>query len=1398
LAGASRFRENDGVVAEEWTADQAPRPRAFISYAHESREHEEAVRHLWVLLRTLGIDARLDAPAAERRQDWTAWMLREVREADFVLVVASPEYRRRADGEAEPDQGRGVQFEAALIREAVYANREAALNRFLPVLLPGASADDIPFFLGPTTSTSYSVTEFSLAGAERLVRVLTNQPWERDTPLGPLVNLAPRGADTDAPLLALPGLNHEVVLEVAVADGRVRCRTLLAGTPLGDRAAPLPFGLDDVWPALRLPPDEADRRLADAGHRLCAALLDEATAARLAELADRSPWGTSIELVIDADETAMGLPYELVRMADGRLLATLPGVRIRRRSRRAPGGTCPPAAGPLKVLVAVAAPEESRTVNPPLDVEAEMQAILDAVVGVEGSGRAQVTFLEVASLQQIAEALGGDDRYHVLHLSAHGSARAVELEDEDGNPVEVAAAELLRRLRAGGRAVPLIVLSSCAGAAAGSDALAAALVAGGADRVLAMQAAITDRYATALARELYERLADREAPLPVAAALAAARSGLEEQRLARRRAGPDAAPPEYAVATLICAGDDPPLLDSSAVAAELRHPTIVPSGATVRDLRVGDLIGRRRELRTALKALRGGPAAREEWGALSGVVVLGIGGIGKTALAGRTVTRLREEGWLAVVQEGVWSPQALVAGTLEALAESPYAPLREQLADPAVDDRDKLALILQLLQRTPLLLVFDDFEQNLHPDGTFRDPGLAELFDTLCEVAGRGVGRVLVTSRYRPPQTDAFLLAVRLPPLTPAELRRLVLRLPSLRGLDGADRRLLTDTIGGHPRLMEFVDALLRGGRGNLTEVTAKLRRLAADHGVAMRRDRTLAEVLPDAVVLGSRDILLTELTATLDDEDRELLLQAAVSVLPLGVEDLAVARWGESATPEQRACARSGAERLVDLTLMSVAADEHLVVVHPWVAAALAELQGDRLAARHERALTMRVAKIAQGRGDFADVLEICRHYAAVEDYEELALFALDVVEHRFGDRHELGVAAFLGEVVPLVPSETAGYLQLVDREQAALLRTGRPTAALERGRSLLRAAEARFARAAGDIDAAVDLTTALGRVGELLRALGEFDDAREVLERALQIRESLLADDPDDQELQVAVAAGSTGLGRLFEAAYEFDLAEPHYERSLEISERLLERNPDDRALQRRASLSYSDLGDLARATHRTEAARRFYEQALAIDKRIAEQHPDDMQALRDLSITYSTMAALLSDVGDLEEAEALQRQTLSIREHTAAIDPGNADAKRDLSIVYGNLGRLLMKRDEREQADDFFRRALTIREGLAETDPGNAQARRDLSISYADVGDVCAAAGDPEQALHFYSRALPLRQGLAEAAPGNRRALNDLGDVLVRLARLHEHLGAEDVAGRYYEQADAIRRAIAAPAD
>jgi hypothetical protein len=102
------------------------------------------------------------------------------------------------------------------------------------------------------------------------------------------------------------------------------------------------------------------------------------------------------------------------------------------------------------------------------------------------------------------------------------------------------------------------------------------------------------------------------------------------------------------------------------------------------------------------------------------VQLVGVGGIGKTAIAGRLIARLRAEGWRIAVHEGRWNPTALFATVAAAIGDCPeQSALTSDMADPA-----KFATVGRLLASQRLVVV-DDFEQNLLPGGdAFADPSL--------------------------------------------------------------------------------------------------------------------------------------------------------------------------------------------------------------------------------------------------------------------------------------------------------------------------------------------------------------------------------------------------------------------------------------------------------------------------------------------------------------------------------------------------------------------------------------------------------------------------------------------------------------------------------------------------
>ncbi|WP_103347676.1 SEFIR domain-containing protein [Amycolatopsis sp. CA-128772] len=149
-------------------------PRVFITYSHDDEQHRTLVRDFATFLRTrAALDVRLDQWADDGRRDWSLWAIEQLAEADFVLVIASPDYKRRAEGTEEPHLGLGAQFEAAMIRDNLTRDLPRATRRILPVVLPGRRVEEIPSFLNAHSTTHYEITEFTLAGVEELLVAIT-------------------------------------------------------------------------------------------------------------------------------------------------------------------------------------------------------------------------------------------------------------------------------------------------------------------------------------------------------------------------------------------------------------------------------------------------------------------------------------------------------------------------------------------------------------------------------------------------------------------------------------------------------------------------------------------------------------------------------------------------------------------------------------------------------------------------------------------------------------------------------------------------------------------------------------------------------------------------------------------------------------------------------------------------------------------------------------------------------------------------------------------------------------------------------------------------------------------------------------------------------------------------
>nr|VFK36388.1 MAG: SEFIR domain-containing protein [Candidatus Kentron sp. SD]VFK38614.1 MAG: SEFIR domain-containing protein [Candidatus Kentron sp. SD] len=167
---ASPVADEGDAIGNTATSSRSGNPVVFISYSHDSKKHKNRVKGLAQSLSRDGCECRLDL-YKDTDEDWPSWMTRQLREADFILCVVTPTYKKRFNDEELPGVGKGVGWEAGLIRRLLYS-KKLRNNRIFPVLFEDSLAEHIPIELD-------GYEEFVLqdpSGYEDLLRKLTNQP----------------------------------------------------------------------------------------------------------------------------------------------------------------------------------------------------------------------------------------------------------------------------------------------------------------------------------------------------------------------------------------------------------------------------------------------------------------------------------------------------------------------------------------------------------------------------------------------------------------------------------------------------------------------------------------------------------------------------------------------------------------------------------------------------------------------------------------------------------------------------------------------------------------------------------------------------------------------------------------------------------------------------------------------------------------------------------------------------------------------------------------------------------------------------------------------------------------------------------------------------------------------
>ncbi|MFJ9352021.1 tetratricopeptide repeat protein [Streptomyces sp. NPDC101237] len=1036
-----------------------------------------------------------------------------------------------------------------------------------------------------------------------------------------------------------------------------------------------------------------------------------------------------------------GIPWEtLLLPGTPAPLALSPRVRL----YRSPTADPRPARGPagsngLRILAAFADPLDDPD-GPALDLEADARRIVGAF---EAGIRQRLVDVETVdgpgTLAEIRRALRRRP-CDILHLSCHARADALLLEDDRGRVHAVTAQDLADAFPAVG-APRLVVLAGCStGAGRSQDGaapaaaeerlagLAAGLVAAGAGSVLAMTAAVSDRYAADFCAEVYSVLGRSRVRdgLPDVAvildAVAAARHRLESRRREDRE-GADLC--EWPTPALFLDAQplpaDPPPGPSPDTVARSGPPV---SSAPPREVQP---VARRQVLRHLLRGWEDDRA---------GLVVHGLAGVGKSTLVTQFLQRLAVPVENVVRIRGAADAAALTAARRRVAAVRPGAP--------------------------PVIVVVDDVESEPVPGGHHArctDPVLARQLTDWSGQPDRC--RLIVTSRHRlhlPAPGGGPTPTFHLGPLSPAESRLLIGRLPGLSRFPGDAVRRILAGIGGHPAGLGHLDALVRGAEPVLPGLAAPLAdRLAAEGrslaaarsgglGAAIRSTRRLL-----AHLCGT-DRLLGQLTPA----QHTALVSLSVHRRAVHPDDLApFPEAGTAPVRETIAVLESGG--LLSSTTGEGTGPSYFVC--PWLAELLTGAASpELLSACHERAARQWL-DVRRREGDtariVADLTEARYHFREAGLTDEAFATTVALVDRLRPVAAHAEVERLARESLTWTPLTDHAAAVLYDALACAAQDTGRLTEARAHRERVLDL----FTRA-GAVESAA---TADLELGTLQEAMGEYAEAKERYERALvtfsgiddvaemkrarhylgsvaislgdtvEAREhyeavlALETSRPDDESV-AGTAAALHQLGVLEHSHGRLDVADGHYRRALTTHEQLGDRT---------AMVSgYLQLALLMREQDRVLEATALCRRGMGI--------ADELGDVTASAAGEHLLGMIADDAGEPEQARAHYERALAFL--------SLAGDRAAVGTVYHQLGVLAQGTGDRDRARELYGRALAVA-GECGDRYGAGRSRQQLGLLAAAEGDVTGAVSWLRQALETFEA--------IEDHDGQARALSALSE-------------------------------------
>ena len=1079
--------------------------------------------------------------------------------------------------------------------------------------------------------------------------------------------------------------------------------------------------------------------------------------------------GKGVVLAISTSGNIAHLPWELLHNGKCFLVETKPGIiPVRWVSSDAVKQLSikpEPENRALQMLFMAASP---LNVQPVLDFEREEASILTATarqpltLTVEESGCLEELGYLVADYGKE----DGKGYFDVLHLTGHGTIKDDGIpvfitESATGEAVESTAEDIATELQF--QLPKLIFLCGCRTGQAGNSgtvpSMAESLLNAGATSVLGWGQTVLDIDATAAAAALYQELS--------AGKLLTEALALTYQALIENKARDWHLLRLYVTDTLPGNLVTPLRTRGRKSAAPASFSTeFLDAARKVKVPTRESFVGRRRQLQSCLRTLIN-PSSEE-----IGVLIHGMGGLGKSSLAARLCDRLTN--FQRVVWVGAIDEASLVNRLTEKLDNQT---LRETLQNPDEELKFRLKRVFNSLQEAgnnPFLLVLDDFEANLEPrnDSYILQPQAAKVLSALVWAIHDiyASDRIIITCRYD--FESSYLQQFYKQPLEGmhgADLRKKLSRLAAFEETSQVDETLRVKAqrlADGNPRLLEWLDKLLSDGDLPTNNVTTVIATQGSNPKHLNKVDiaailNKLNQLEIDSGELREQ-VLASELLQQMDNTMREMLQLGLVFELPVPREALEV-------VCENIVDLGNYIDKAIALGLLEVSPDKSLrvprilplektttesnreifkiaaqVLYKLWWEDKETSTEEERLEI-HRLALLGRETEIS---GNLASNLaNNWWHKNRYRETVELCKSTLNIVE----DYRVLKEMAYCQQQLGEVEEALKNYQQA---KKLCPLEDETETASICHYLAGIYAQQGEVDEAINLYQQSLDLKERIGdvqgkaaslhNIARIYAQRGDVDEAINLYQQSLDLEERI-------GNVQ-GKAASLHQLAGIYAQRGEVDEAINLYQQSLDLEERIGNVQGKAASLHQLAGI-YAQRGEV-------DEAINLFQQSLDLDERIGN--------VQGKAASLHQLAGIYAQRGEVDEAINLFQQSLELYERIGNVQ-GKAASLHQLAGIYASRGEV-------DEAINLYQQSLELKERIGNVQ-GKAASLHCLAIIYAKRGEV-------DEAINLYQQSLDLDERIGDVQ-GKAASLHCLAIIYAKRGEVDEAINLYQQSLDLYER-------------